>query len=400
LQVNDFTSERAGRPQRQQSGYVAFIPSPLPPAIEFGRRLVGRLSAADRALGNLRGTGRLLRNPYLLIRPFEFREAVLSSRIEGTQASLSDLFFFEAAPAESDKATDVREVMNYVRALEHGLHAERALPLSLRLLREMHSILLEGTRGQEHTPGEFRRSQNWIGPPRVTLTDATFVPPPVHEMQAALDDLEKYLHKDDALPPLVRLAIIHYRFEAIHPFLDGNGRIGRLLIALLLSEWKLLDSPLLYLSAFFERRRQQYYASLLGVSLHGTWEDWIEFFLEGVESEANDAADRARRMTELRESLVKRVTALKGPGSLVALIDALMERPVITIPQAVTATGLSYQGAAWNVQRLVEMGILEKTTRARRPQTYYAPAVIELMDDGIVNNTPPTGGLASTRGDR
>ena len=386
MQFNDFTSDRAGRPTRQTTGYVSFLPNPLPPQVEFRPRLISRLSAADRALGNLRGRGSQLRNPFLLIRPFQFREAVLSSRIEGTQASLSDLFFYEAAPAESDKKGDVREVWNYVRALEHALHPDRHLPLSLRLIRELHAILLEETASEQHTPGEFRTSPNWIGRPGATLADATFVPPAVHDMKAALDDFEKYLHRSDPLPPLVRLAIIHYQFEAIHPFLDGNGRIGRLLIALLLSEWKLLDAPLLYLSGFFERRREQYYALLLDVSLHGLWEDWIEFFLEAVEEESNAAADRAQRLTSLRESLANRVMTMRGSSSLIAVIDAIMVQPVITIPQAVAATRLSYQGAAWNVQRLVQMGILTRTHQARRPQPYVARDVLALMNDGIVDD--------------
>jgi Fic family protein len=233
LQPIDFHRDAPGRLLNTPQGYTAFVPNPLPPAIELKQHLAD-LSRADRLVGELRGVARNLPNPHLLIGPFMRREAVLSSRIEGTQASLSDLFFFEASGGQNAEIADVREVANYVRALEFGLKRMEKLPLSLRLIREMHAELMHGVRGEHMTPGEFRRSQNWIGPPGCTLTEAVFVPPPVEEMVTALDAFEKYLHADSTLPPLVRLALIHYQFEAIHPFLDGNGRIGRLLITLLL----------------------------------------------------------------------------------------------------------------------------------------------------------------------
>lgn len=366
---------------------AAFVPNPLPPKIAFDAPLVGRLSQADRAIGNLRGIAHHLKNPYLLIRPFVTREAVLSSRIEGTQASITDLFFFEAAPAEEPRVGDVREVMNYVSALHFGLSPDRKLPVSLRLMRDMHRILMEGVRGDRYTPGDFRTSQNWIGPPGRTLMDATFVPPPVPEMQQALDNLERYLHSDDPLPPLVRLGIIHYQFEAIHPFLDGNGRIGRLLMALLLCEWKVLDTPLLYLSAFFERRKQEYYDRLLAVSLEGKWEEWIAYFLDGVASQAHDAADRARRLAGMRDFFVDRITRAKGSATLFQLVDEIVSRPVITVPRAAELTGLSYQGAQFNIARLIELGILTKARRKQRPQPFYAKDVIALLEDDLQAET-------------
>jgi Fic family protein len=362
--------------------YAAFAPNHLPPSIAFNPPLVSRLSHADRAIGNLRGIAHHIKNPYLLIRPFVTREAVLSSRIEGTQASITDLFFFEAAPAESPRVSDVREVMNYVSALHFALSPDRKLPVSLRLMRDMHRVLMDGVRGDRYTPGEFRSSQNWIGPPGCTLNDATFVPPPVPEMHQALDNLERYLHTDDGLPPLVRLAIIHYQFEAIHPFLDGNGRIGRLLIAILLCEWKVLDSPLLYLSAFFERRKQEYYDRLLAVSLEGKWEEWVAYFLEGVESQAQDAADRARRLAAMRDLFVDRIKRAKGSATLFQLVDAIVSSPAITVPHAAEVTGLSYQGAQFNISRLVELGILTKA-RKQRPQLYYAADVVGLLEDEL-----------------
>ena len=229
-------------------------------------------------MSELAGAARTLPNPHLLIGPFIRREAVLSGRIEGTQASLSDLFFFEASGAADPAVPDVREVSNYVKALEHGLARLDALPISLRLIREIHAKLMEGVRGEHLTPGEFRRSQNWIGAPGCTLMEAIFVPPPEEEMMECLGELEKYLHEPSALLPLVRLALVHYQFETIRPFLDGNGRIGRLLITLLLCAEGLLSEPLLYLSAYFERHRQDYYRCLLDVSHAGQWSHWISFF--------------------------------------------------------------------------------------------------------------------------
>ncbi|MEJ7813335.1 MAG: Fic family protein [Gemmatimonadaceae bacterium] len=387
-----FTSHRAGRPTHVAGGYVAFVPNRLPPALEFGAPLIARLSEADRAIGRLAGVGTLIRNPFLLIQPFVAREAVLSSRIEGTQASLSDLFLFEAAPTDRPPVADVREVANYTRALDLAIDPARQLPLSLRLLREMHRILLEGTRGEGLTPGEFRRTQNWIGTPGCTLANAAFVPPPVPQMHDALDDLERYLHRSDDMPPLMRLAVIHYQFEAIHPFLDGNGRVGRLLIALLLYEWGILSTPLLYLSAFFEHHRQRYYDTLLGVSLRGEWEAWVAFFLEGVATQAIDAATRARRLADLRESFVERATAEGGSAALVQLVDEVISRPIITISRAAKVTGLTYQGALFNVKRLVSTGILTKTPGTSRPQTYVAREVIALLDEDLTTTAPPHTG--------
>lgn len=271
-----------------EAAYWAYVPHPLPPEITWDVDLVCALSDADRALGQLAGLGRALPNPHLLIRPFIRREAVLSSRIEGTQTDLPHLYAYEAgqlalpgldpAPPEAD----MREVLNYVHALEYGLERLNTLPVSLRLLRELHGVLMKGVRGEQATPGEFRRTQNWIGPPGCTLNDATYVPPPPPELMPALAAFESYLHSDGSLPPLIRLALIHYQFEAIHPFLDGNGRIGRLIIVLLMNHWNLLPLPLLYLSAFFHRYRDQYYHLLLMVSQQGAWREWSEFFLQGV----------------------------------------------------------------------------------------------------------------------
>ena len=299
MDTESFRNSPAGRVVHAAGEYWAFVPNPLPPKLAWTSELVVTLSEADRALGELAGLGRSLPNPHLLIRPFVRREAVLSSRIEGTQSTLFDLYAYEAVQLSMFKPPpDVREVYNYVRALEHGMARLPTLPLSLRLIREIHAHLMEGVRGEHQTPGEFRRSQNWIGPPGCTLTDARFVPPPVPEMQESLHALETFLHASPTLPPLMRLGLIHYQFEAIHPFLDGNGRVGRLLITLLLCAWDLLSEPLLYLSAYFDAHRQDYYDLLLRVSQHGAWEDWLTFFLRGIATQAQDSVARAGRLQE------------------------------------------------------------------------------------------------------
>src|SRR5262245_921234 len=299
MRAEDFNEHKPGRLVRTPQGYLAFAPNPLPPKLDISWRLVKQVSDADRAMSELAGLARTLPNPHLLIGPFIRREAVLSSRIEGTRASLSDLFYFEAAIEAPPDAPDVMEVANYVKALDHGLSRFNELPMSLRLIREKHERLMEGVRGEHLTPGEFRRSQNWIGPPGSTLMDAAYVPPPVDEMWRALDEFEKYLHAESEFPLLIRLALIHYQFEAIHPFLDGNGRIGRLLITLLLCAEGALHHPLLYLSAFFERYREDYYRALLAVSQRGERANWINFYLRGVQEQSRDAIKKSSRLLDL-----------------------------------------------------------------------------------------------------
>lgn len=246
--------------------------------------LVRTLSDADRALAELAGTGRNMPNPRVFISPFVRREAVLSSRIEGTEADIKDVYAFEAGqlplpePKAFPRRSDAQEVLNYVHALEYGLVRINEFPVSLRFIRELHEILMRGVRGEDYTPGEFRRTQNWLGAPGCSIEEATFVPPSVGKMHEALNLFEGYLHSEDPYPPLLRLAFVHYQFEAIHPFLDGNGRVGRLLLSLMLVNWGLLPHPLLYLSAFFERNRQDYYDLLLAVSTSASWREWVVFF--------------------------------------------------------------------------------------------------------------------------
>jgi len=384
MDPESFRLSPAGRLVRSPSGYWAFVPNPLPPEIPWTVELIALLSEADRELGELAGLGRLLPNPHLLIRPFVRREAVLSSRIEGTQASLSDLYAYEAGQLALFEATsDVREVYNYVRALEYGLERLQDLPLSLRLIREMHALLLEGVRGEHLTPGEFRRSQNWIGPAGCTLEEAPFVPPPVAEMQEALDAFEKFLHQPLSLPPLVRLGLIHYQFEAIHPFLDGNGRIGRLLITLLLCAWGLLPQPLLYLSAYFEAHRQAYYDLLLAVSQKGAWKEWLTFFLRGVKEQARDAVSRARRLQILREKYRERLQTARAAARLLQVVDFLFAQPVFTVKRVGDTLGVDFSAAQRYVSHLEEEGLVEEITGQARNRIYRASELLKAIEAPI-----------------
>jgi Fic family protein len=308
------------------------------------------------------------------------REAVLSSKIEGTQASLSDLLFFEASSASPPKPPDVREVANYVNALEYGLARLNELPVSLRLMREMHERLMQGVRGEYMTPGEFRRSQNWIGPPGCLLNNAVFVPPPVDEMNQALGKLEKYLHAPSDLPPLIRLALIHYQFEAIHPFLDGNGRIGRLLITLLLCAEGLLRQPLLYLSAYFERYRKDYYDLLLAVSQAGRWHDWVIYFLLGVAEQSRDAVKRSNRLFDLRLEYHRKLQSARSSALLVRLVDELFAYPAITINHAAKSLDVTPRAAQLNVDRLIDQGILKEATGRKRNRVFIAPGIMSVIE--------------------
>ena len=387
MNPEDFQKSSSGRILQVGKGeeaYWSFIPNPLPPAIHLNSEMVCTLSNADRALGELAGLGRTL--PVLFTDPFIRREAVLSSRIEGTQADIVDLYAYEAGQKllftglkSTSPESDVKEVKNYVRALEFGLERQKTLPVSLRLIREVHEILLEGVRGERATPGEFRRSQNWIGLPRSTIKDATFVPPPTPEMNEALDAFEKYLHSDNLFPPLVRLAFIHYQFEAIHPFLDGNGRIGRLLVSILLVSWNLLPTPLLYLSAFFEKHREQYYKLLLSISRYGAWHDWVLFVLQGIEEQARDACARAKQLQDIQKDWYQRLKKLEYSGAELKLADTLFTDPFLTIPRAKKLLELkSYHTAKSCVEKLVKAGILMQPV-GKYGKIYLAKDFLDLM---------------------
>ncbi|MBN1318342.1 MAG: Fic family protein [Anaerolineales bacterium] len=372
----------AGRLIRSPRNFWAFQPNPLPPDLDWTAELINMLSTADRSLGELAGLGLTLPNPFLFIRPMMRLEAVLSSRIEGTRASLSDLYAYEAVQLSYfNGQTDVQEVHNYVRALEYGLERLETLPLSLRLVREMHSVLMDGVRGGYQTPGEFRRSQNWVGPPGCTLENATFVPPPVEEMHQALDALEKFLHSSSNLPPLVRLALIHYQFEAIHPFLDGNGRIGRLLITLLSIVWELLPRPCLFLSSYLEAKRQTYYDRLLAVSATSAWEDWLLFFLQGVASQSRDMIRRVQQLQALRSDVQQKYQSERAAGRLMQAVDLLFERPILTTNQVKDRLGVDFSTAQRYVNRLELDGLLREITGRARNRIYRADKVMGIIED-------------------
>ncbi len=360
-------------------GYHAYLPEPLPPRIEWSAELAAALSAADRAVGRLAGEGRRLPNPHLLIRPFVRREAVLSSRIEGTQATLGELLASEAGAAIERSPADLREVANYVVALEYGVERLPALPLSLRLVRELHEKLLRGVRGDAGTPGEFRRSQNWIGPAGCTLADATFVPPPPDRLMDCLGAWERFLH-DDTLPPLVHAALAHSQFEAIHPFLDGNGRVGRLLITLLLISRGVLPSPLLYLSAYFEATREAYYARLLAVTEKGEWEEWLAYFLAGTAGQAEDALGRIQRIDELLIRWHGQLT--KAPSRLPdRAIELFAENPFWTVNKLAARLGVAFTTAQRAIDRLESEGIVVLASEAKRNRVYCARAILEILEE-------------------
>ena len=380
---------------RGPGGYQAYVPAPLPPPIAWDEGLAGALSAADRAIGRLAGEGRRLPNPHLLIRPFVCREAVLSSRIEGTQATLGELLAAEAGAAVERSPADLREVGNYVVALEYGVERLRTLPLSLRLVRELHERLMRGVRGGTPTPGQFRRSQNWIGPSGCTLADATYVPPPADELTGCLGAWEKFLH-DDSLPPLVHAALAHSQFEAIHPFLDGNGRVGRLLITLLLVAKDILPAPLLYLSAFFEATREEYYARLLAVTEKGDWEKWLDYFFTGVAQQAEDALGRIRRIDDLltrwRERLAKSPSRLPEKS-----LGLFAENPFWTVKKLAARLGVAFTTAQRAIDRLESADVVTLASEAKRNRVYCARAILDILEE------PPrlaTGRAARPRGGR
>ena len=366
--------------------YRAFVPAPPPPSLSWDEHLTLGLSAADRAIGRLAGEGRRLRNPHLLIRPFVRREAVLSSRIEGTQATLGELLAAEAGAAVDRSPDDLREVGNYVTALEYGLERRATLPVSLRLVRELHERLMRGVRGDVATPGEFRRSQNWIGPPGCTLYEASYVPPPPAELMPCLDAWERFLH-DQSLPPLVHAAVAHAHFEAIHPFLDGNGRVGRLLITLLLIARGVLPSPLLCLSAYFESTRDAYYAHLLALTERGEWEEWLTYFLRGVVLQSEDALERIERLDDLLAGWRRGLAAARSRLPERAL-DLLAENPFWTVRGVSSRLGVAFTTAQRGIERLQASGIVTRVGEGRRNRVYCAAAVLSILEQPF----PPQGG--------
>jgi Fic family protein len=375
----DFQCPQAGRVVQTPEGYAAFVPKPLPPELTFDAELMLALSRADAALSELSGIGRHLPNPHLLIAPYVRREAVLSSRIEGTRASLSDVLLDELqGDTPHEEEADVREVRNYVTALQYGRERLQSLPLSLRLVKELHAKLMQGVRGERATPGEFRHSQNWIGPAGSTPANAPYVPPPPPEMTAALGAWEKFLHHREKLPDLIQCALIHEQFEAIHPFLDGNGRVGRLLVTLFLIERGRLSQPLLYLSAYIEAHRQDYYDLLQRVRTRGEWKAWLLYFLAGVQATAHDAVTRTSQLMDLRETHRQQ---LRDKAKALMLLDELFVNPFITVAKAAKLLKVSNPTARQAVSFLQKDGMLEEVSGRKWGQLYLSRPILQIIEN-------------------
>lgn len=357
----------------------AFHPDPLPPSIEMTPVLSRALSEADRMIGRLAGEGKHLPNPHLLLRPFVRREAVYSSRIEGTQATLGELLAAEAGAAVERSPDDLREVGNYVTALEEGIRALKKLPLSLRLVLKMHSLLMRGVRGEHATPGEFRRSQNWIGPGGCTLQNASYVPPPPDTLMGHLGLWEKYLH-DQQLPALIQIGLIHYQFEAIHPFLDGNGRVGRLMITLFLMERGILPLPLLYLSAFFDATRNEYYDRLAAVTHKGDWQGWLHYFLNGISRQCEDVIGRCERINRLLSGWRAVVSDTRSDVPQ-KIVDHIAANPFITGRGIQHSLKIGYNTGMRSVERLIQAGILEQVGTGQRDRVFCAKALLDILEE-------------------
>ena len=370
---------------KQATDYSAFIPHNLPPdpPIVFDEELQGALSRADRALGRLDGSVQSLPNPDLFVFMYVRKEAVLSSQIEGTQASLGDVLEVEAQIFDPGRPNDTEETLNYVSAMNYGLERLEALPMSLRLIREIHAELMQGVRGQHATPGEFRKSQNWIGAAGSTLQTASFVPPPPGELMKQLGALEIYMHSEDPLPLLVRIAMIHAQFETLHPFLDGNGRMGRLLIAFTLCQQTVLQKPVLYLSHYLKQNREEYYERLQAIRTQGDWEQWIKFFLRGVAEVANEATETARKIVQMREAHRTQIIETFGKGAANGLrfLESLYQRPIFSVSTVADLLELSPQAANNLTDRLVQLDLVREITGQRRNRIFRYDPYIGLFAD-------------------
>lgn len=368
-------SSRAGRFTKQPGGYAAFVPAQLPPEppLQMDAHTIGPLSRADQAVGRLDGVTRTLPNPDLFLAMYVRREAVLSSQIEGTQSTLEDVLSYELDPRQREIPQDVEEVVNYVRAMNYGLQRLATLPLSLRLIREIHAELLSGVRGADRMPGEFRVAQNWIGPENAPITRAVFVPPPIPQMREALDNLEQFLHEEES-PLLVRCALAHAQFETIHPFLDGNGRVGRLLITFQLVHGDVLRRPLLYLSHYLKRRRAEYYDRLMAVREDGNWEGWTSFFLRGVAETAEEATTTAEAIVRLQEDH-RGLVQDEGLGlNGLRMLDLLFQRPLFNVNLMRDELGIAFNTANKLVEQTAALGIVEEVTGGQRFRVFrYTP---------------------------
>lgn len=370
---------RAGRYVKQPTDYRAFVPAhlPLDPPIAMDAELQKMLSDADRALGRLDGVATVLPNPDLFVAMFVRQEAVLSSQIEGTQSTLQDILAYEAEATHETQPGDVEEVVNYVAAMNHGMRRLPDLPLSLRLMKEIHEKLLHGVRGSEWSPGDFRHSQNWIGPQGCTLANADFVPPPPHEMMQSLDNLEHFVHDRESLPVLIQCGLIHAQFETIHPFLDGNGRVGRLLITFMLCEREILRRPLLYLSYYLKARKAEYYDRLTAIRNSGDWEGWLKFFLRGVYEVSISATNVARQIMDMREQHRQLISSeVTSASNSHKLLDHMFQKPTFSINQAKDVMGCAFVTASTVVEKLEALALLREITGQERNRLYqYEPYV-------------------------
>jgi len=347
---------------------------------------IALLDVAANRIGVLAGIARRLPNPHLLIAPYLRREAVLSSRIEGTQTTIAEIYAAEAEQLSLVTSADVREVQNYIDAYQYGLERLATLPLSLRLIRELHERLMTGVRGGGTRPGEFRRYQNFIG--GTSEATASYVPPPVPEMRQALDDLERFMH-ERTLPPLVQMAILHYQFEAIHPFGDGNGRVGRLLMALFLTERGLMPQPLLYLSAYFERTRSEYYAGLMRVSTSGDWDGWIRYILTAVIEQAGDAAALADRLQDLQLRYRELLQQRRATANTFALVESLFVNPLVTAPRVQALLGVSAPTARATIRALEDAGIVQEVGDRTWRKLYRADEIFAIVRGDDAQPSPP-----------
>ena len=379
------TNGRAGRYVQQPAGYKAFIPAPLPPrpSVQIDEEMQDLLSKADMALGRLDGSIQTLPNPDLFVFMYVRKEAVLSSQIEGTQASINDLIKAEAEIFDAERPGDVGEVINYVAAMNYGLERLKAIPLSRRLIEEIHSRLLKNVRGEKMQPGEFRRSQNWIGPAGSTITDATFIPPPFQDAEEAVSDLEKFLHGEEYMPPLIRIGLAHAQFETIHPFLEGNGRIGRLLITFFLCNKKILQTPVLYISYYFKQHREEYYSRLQRIRDRGEWEEWLKFFIQGVFEVANQATETAKQIVALRENHRLLIAERFGnhAGKAMRLHERLFERPTVTVNDVRDLLHISFPNANALVDKFVDAGLLVETTGQARNRVFMYELYVNLFSN-------------------
>jgi len=382
-------NNRAGRYIKQLSGdvaYNAFIPTPLPPnpTIKFDSELINILSKADQAIGRLDGVLKSVPNHELFVAMYIKKEAVLSSQIEGTQASLSDILEKEEDVLANKTDNDVKATLNYIDAMNFGLKRLDELPLSLRLIKEIHKILVKDVRGADRYPGEFRKSQNWIGPEGCTLANAKFVPPPVHEMNESLGQLEKYMHENIRHPILVECGLIHAQFETIHPFVDGNGRIGRLLITFLLCMNEVIAEPILYLSYYFKKNRQEYYDKLMAIRTEGSWEEWLKFFLRGIIEICDNVVELSNKIIALHKKNAELVHASmpRHSNKAIELLDKIYIHPILSVNRARDLCGVSYNAAKGIIQKFVALGILTEKMDTKRNRKYIFKKYVELLNEG------------------